>query len=106
MGRSLSTQTDLFNALDAKLKGYRRALRMQDRLAFDSLMVYARKHLPSASLASHLYPLEIFLLSITLEQEKNAENLYDLYKKLLNLYEDLDRRMAYCEENSQNLKEG
>ncbi len=105
MGRSLATQTDLFNLLDTELRDYRRALRLQDQVTFDNLMGYARKHLTSASQASDFYPLEIFLLSISLEQEKKSEMLQDLYKKLLNLYESLDERLAYCEEILEKLQQ-
>lgn len=104
MGRSLATQTDLFNSLDIELMEYRRALRITDQVIFDNLLIYARKHLAPAGFASHLYPLEIFLLSISLEQEKDAESLHNLYKKLLNLYEDIDQRISRCEEILEKLK--
>ncbi len=104
MGRSLATQTDLFNTLDIELREYRRALRIIDQVYFDNLLVYARKHLTPAGFASDLYPLEIFLLSISLEQEKNVQNLENLYKKFFTLYENMNERISRCEKILNELK--
>jgi hypothetical protein len=97
MGRSLSTQTDLFNSIESKLNSYRNILRLQDKEAFDNIMAHARKHLPSASEAAHFYPLEIMLLAISLEQEKGSYRLLDKIDELLNLYESIEERLIKLE---------
>jgi len=58
---------------------FRRALRKDDREAFDSLMNCARMHASASTYAISLDPVESALLSMLLEHEKE---LLDLKKKL------------------------
>lgn len=58
---------------------FRRALRSDDREAFDSLMNSARMHASAATYAISLDPTESALLSMLLEHEKK---LLDLMKRL------------------------
>ena len=60
---------------------FRRALRKDDREAFDSLMNSARMHASASTYAISLDPVESALLSMLLEHEKG---LLDLRKKLEN----------------------
>jgi hypothetical protein len=58
---------------------FRRALRKEDRDAFDSLMNNARMHASASTYAISLDPVESALLSMLLEHEKE---LLELRKKL------------------------
>lgn len=58
---------------------FRRALRKEDRDAFDSLMNNARMHASASTYAISLDPVESALLSMLLEHEKE---LLKLKKKL------------------------
>ena len=58
---------------------FRKALRKEDRDAFDSLMNNARMHASASTYAISLDPVESALLSMLLEHEKE---LLELKKKL------------------------
>ena len=58
---------------------FRRALRKEDREAFDSLLNNARVHASASTYAISLDPVESALLSMLLEHEKE---LLELKKKL------------------------
>ncbi len=58
---------------------FRRALRKEDREAFDSLLNNARVHASAATYAISLDPVESALLSMLLEHEKE---LLEMKKKL------------------------
>ena len=58
---------------------FRRALRKEDRDAFDSLMNNARMHASASTYAISLDPVESALLSMLLEHEKE---LLELRRKL------------------------
>jgi hypothetical protein len=52
------------------LSVFRRALRGEDRAAFDSLMNKAREHASSCTVTPLLEPIDAVFLSILVEQEK------------------------------------
>ena len=54
---------------------FRRALRTQDRDAFDALMHRARLHAAAASNASRLNPSEALFMAILVEHEKEINRL-------------------------------
>jgi hypothetical protein len=51
---------------------FRRALRRSDQQALDDLFAAARQPLAAAAYASHSLPFETFLLSMLLEEHKQA----------------------------------
>jgi hypothetical protein len=55
--------------------GYRRALRTEDRDAFDAMMVKAQMHASAASYQVSSDPVETVFLSILLEREKTIRRL-------------------------------
>ncbi len=97
MGRSITTQTDIFNDTESRLNEFRDLLVVQDKEAFDNLMAHARKHITNASELLQYYPLEALLFSITLEQEKGAYRLKDIIGELLNVIEKYDDRIEVLE---------
>ena len=70
MGRTLPSITQAFMQEEAAFARFRRALRRADQLALDDLFAAARQHLSAAAYAAHALPMEIFLLSMLLEQHK------------------------------------
>ncbi len=86
MGRTLKPITQQLIDEEAAFAKFRRALRRQDQLALDDLFAAARKHTAAAAYASHALPLEIFLLSMLLEEHKEVmllrEKMESLHLKL------------------------
>jgi hypothetical protein len=50
-------------------------LRKEDQLVLDELWVHVSKHMMAASMADHLLPFEVFLLSMLLEEHKETARL-------------------------------
>jgi hypothetical protein len=75
MGRTVPSFRMLLEGIIEELSAYRRALRGEDRNAFDSLMNMARQHASSCTVAPLLDPMEAMFLSILLEQQKEISSL-------------------------------
>jgi len=75
MGRTVPTFRVLLEEIIAELSVFRRALRGEDRAAFDSLMNKARKHASSCTVAPALDPMDAVFLSILVEQQKELNSL-------------------------------
>jgi hypothetical protein len=86
MGSVTPTITDLLHSEQENLARFRRALRREDQIVFDSLFAAAYKHRAAAAHAGHLLPFETFLLSMQLENHKEILHLreeMDVLRKLL-----------------------
>jgi hypothetical protein len=86
MGSVTPTITDLLHSEQENLARFRRALRREDQIVFDSLFAAAYKHRAAAAHAGHLLPFETFLLSMQLENHKEILHLreeMDILRKLL-----------------------
>jgi len=75
MGRTLPSITQTFLIEQEAFSRFRRALRRSDQIALDDLFVSAQKHLAAAAYAAHALPLEIFMLSMLLEEHKEVQRL-------------------------------
>jgi hypothetical protein len=75
MGRTVPSFRVLLEELILELSVFKRALRGEDRIAFDSLMNKARKHASSFTVAPTLEPKHALLLSVLMEQEKELIKL-------------------------------
>lgn len=75
MGRTLPTITDALRIEQGNLNGFRRALRRSDQRAMDDLLIHVRKHLAAVSCAEDALPMEMFLLSMLIEEHKTIQNL-------------------------------
>lgn len=75
MGRSVPTYRMTLADIIKDWNGYRRALRIDDREAFDAMMVKAQMHASAASYQVSSDPVETVFLSILLEQEKTIRRL-------------------------------
>ncbi len=82
MGRTLPSAAQVFQIEEQSLSRYRRALRRADQRALDDLFNLAHAHIAEASYAAHALPMEIFLLSMLLEEHKQVLALRARVEKL------------------------
>ncbi len=75
MGRTVPSFRMLLEEIILELSVFRRALRGEDKIAFDSLMNKAREHASSCTVAPLLEPMDAVFLSILVEQEKEISSL-------------------------------
>jgi hypothetical protein len=75
MGRTVPTYRKILETMTDEWQGFKKALRKEDRAAFDSVMEKARKHASAASYAARVDPVESLFMSILIEQEKEIETL-------------------------------
>jgi len=70
--------------IDSEMKAlgrYRRALRREDQVYFDEIVSMIEKHMLACTQADHLLPMEVFLFTILLEQQKEISDLRSLLEK-------------------------
>jgi len=75
MGRTIPSYRSQLEGIVEELAVYRRALRGEDKIAFDNIMNKARQHASSCTLVPLFDPMDCLLLSIILEQEKEIKSL-------------------------------
>ncbi len=75
MGRTVPSFRMLLEEMIVELSVFRRALRGEDKVAFDSLMNKAREHASSCTVAPTLDPMDAVFLSILIEQQKEINSL-------------------------------
>jgi hypothetical protein len=75
MGRTIASITQTWQEEEAALKRFKRALRKDDQILLDELLVMSRLHLAEASYASNLYPLDMYLIAILLELYKQLKSM-------------------------------
>ena len=75
MGRTVPSFRNLLEDIIRELSVFRRALRGEDKNAFDSLMNKAREHASSCTVAPALEPMDAIFLSILVEQQKELNSL-------------------------------
>ena len=75
MGRTVPSFRVQLEQIIEELSTYRRALRGDDKIAFDDMMNKARQHASSCTLIPSFDPVDCILLSIILEQEKEIKLL-------------------------------
>ncbi len=78
MGRTVPSFRNLLEEIIVELSVFRRALRGEDKAAFDSLMNRARKHASSCTVAPTLDPMDAVFLSILIEQQKEINSLREV----------------------------
>ncbi len=67
MGRTLLSSTQLVAKEKNMWRDYRRALRAEDKVHFDRMFSYAKKHAAAIANSGSPYPFEAILISIILE---------------------------------------
>jgi len=73
MGRTVPTYRLHLETILDRWTDYRRALREKDRELFDRMAEKARMHSSAASFCAHLDPVELAMLSILLEMQREIE---------------------------------
>jgi|SRR3989304_6102754 len=77
MGRTVPSFRVLLESIVLELAVFRRALRAEDRTAFDTIMNMARRHASSSTVAPILDPMDSMFLSILIEQQKEIKHLQE-----------------------------
>ncbi len=75
MGRTVPSFRMLLEEIVMELSVFKRALRGEDKIAFDGLMNKARQHASSCTVTPMLEPMDAVILSILVEQEKEISYL-------------------------------
>lgn len=75
MGRTVPTYRMALESMAQQWSYFRRALRKDDREAFDALVNRARMHASASTYAISLDPTEAALLSMLLEHEKELREM-------------------------------
>lgn len=75
MGRTLPSIMMQFMEEKEVFNRYRRALRRSDQLVLDELFNSAQVHLAEAAYAANALPMEVFLISMLLEERKEVNKL-------------------------------
>ena len=75
MGRTVPSFRMLLEGIIEDLTIFRRALRGEDKDAFDNLMNKARAYASSCTVTPMLEPMDAVFLSILVEQEKEINSL-------------------------------
>ncbi len=78
MGRTVPSFRNLLEELIIELSVFRRAMRGEDKAAFDNLMNKAREHASSCTVAPALDPMDAVFLSILVEQQKELNSLREV----------------------------
>lgn len=77
MGRTVPSFRMLLESIAVDLAEFRRALRGEDRIAFDIIMNMARRHASSSTVAPMLDPMDSMFLSILIEQQKEIKRMQE-----------------------------
>ncbi len=77
MGRTIPSITQKFLEEQAGYAHFRRVLGRSEQQALDELFVMARQHLAPAAYAGGQLPMQIFLLSMLLEEHKEVLRLLE-----------------------------
>ncbi len=75
MGRTVPSFRMLLEEIVMELSVFRRALRGEDKIAFDNIMNKARAHASSCTVTPMLEPMDAVFLSILVEQQKEIGSL-------------------------------
>ena len=78
MGRTVPSFRMLLEGIIGELSDFRRALRGDDKAAFDSLMNKASAHASSCTVVPTLDPMHAIFLSILVEQEREIISLHNV----------------------------
>ena len=81
MGRTLPSFMQLIINEQAALGKFRRALRAEDRRAFDDLFAAARTHVAACAYASRALPFEVMLLAMLIEEHKQVMQLRETVER-------------------------
>ena len=87
MGRTVLPFTQELYREEESWRGFRRALRREDRELFDALFAAARYHTAACTCAGRVVPFDAILMSILVEERRAA-------RELSHRIGELERRLA------------
>ena len=97
MGRTVLPFTQELYREEESWKGFRRALRREDRELFDALFAAARYHTSACTCAGRVVPFDAILMSILIEERRSAR---ELSRRLEELERRLAERLEACRDGS------
>lgn len=74
MGRTLPTFNFWLEGERESWRAFRRALRHEDREAFDRIFALAKRHMAEAASVARPVPFDSLVMSVLLEQQKQIED--------------------------------
>ncbi|MFP3871817.1 MAG: hypothetical protein ACOC55_04910 [Candidatus Natronoplasma sp.] len=80
MGKSVPTFRQELKRIESEWRRYRKALRREEKRAFDELFIKAMKHASASQYQAASDPMEAFFISVLLEQQKKIERLERVVK--------------------------
>lgn len=83
MGRTLLSITQVFNEEQSAFAVFRNTLSPSDQQVLDELLRFAQLHQVEAAYSDHPVKMEIFLVSMLLEERKEVKRLIDKVKRLI-----------------------
>lgn len=75
MGRTVPAYSQQIQLVEERLKDYRRALRKEDRLLLDELLLMARKQVQAGVMASNPNPFDSMALAMLIDLQKQIKRL-------------------------------
>jgi len=85
MGRTLGTIVQVIQAEEHVWQAFRRALRIEDRGAFDRLWRHVRNHAVPASMANRPVPMEAIYMAMIVGLAKELDELREHENKRVDL---------------------
>jgi len=97
MGRTVLPFTQELYREEESWRGFRRALRREDRELFDALFAAARYHTAACTCAGRVVPFDAILMSILIEERRSVR---ELSMRLDELERRLTDRSLECPDGS------
>jgi hypothetical protein len=97
MGRTVLPFTQELYREEESWRGFRRALRREDRELFDALFAAARYHTAACTCAGRVVPFDAILMSILIEERRSVS---ELSMRLDELERRLTDRSLECPDGS------
>jgi len=93
MGRTVLPFTQELYREEESWRGFRRALRREDRELFDALFAAARYHTAACTCAGRVVPFDAILMSILIEERRAAR---ELSRRIGELEQRLAKEQGEC----------
>lgn len=97
MGRTLQPYSAQISMIEERFRDYRRALRKEDRIAFDRLMAYAKEQLQAGVMAAHPHPFDSMVLSMVIRLLQQNESLQYEVDRLKEQMQSINLRLKRLE---------
>ena len=102
MGVLIEPYSQSLKKLEEDWKLFKRALKKEDKPAFDQLFQKANYHVPSGQVRANPFPIRTFFMSVCLEQQKENNELNERIKKLESIVGRLEKQLSEMSNNGSN----